>query len=154
MSLTFDPKRHKTFIPVNKNKYIGDVFPTARSNWETLFMQWLDYNPSILQWSSETLAIPYYDNLKKKNRRYYPDFTIQIKDASNKICIWVVEIKPAKEVSPPKLGKNKKEKTLLYESVTWNTNKAKWQAAEIYCRKRGWIFRILTEKDLFKGGKP
>jgi hypothetical protein len=33
-------------------------------------------------------------------------------------------------------------------------NRAKWAAAAQYCAKRGWFFRIMTEKDLFgKKGK-
>jgi len=32
--------------------------------------------------------------------------------------------------------------------MTWGVNQAKWKAAKEYCEKKGWEFRILTEKEL------
>jgi len=32
---------------------------------------------------------------------------------------------------------------------TYAKNTAKWKAAEEYCRKKGWKFKILSEKDIF-----
>ena len=46
---------------VNKNlaKYAGNNSPTYRSSWEFTFMMFCDNNPSIVQWASEPLRIPY-----------------------------------------------------------------------------------------------
>lgn len=152
MSHNYNPDKHTIFTPVNKEKYIGKELPVSRSSWERAFMQWADMNPSILNWSSEALAIPYYDNVKRKNRRYYPDFTIRVKDVDGQESTWVIEIKPYKETIPPIRGK-KKERTYMYEALTFQTNVAKWQAAEQFCKKYNVKFKLLTEKDLFNKGK-
>ena len=47
-------------------------------------------------------------------------------------------------------GKWKKTKKYITEVVTYGVNQAKWKAAEEFCEKRGWKFKVLTEKDLFK----
>jgi hypothetical protein len=61
---------------------------------------------------------------------------------------WLIEIKPYKETIQPKTHGNKSNKTKLYEAKTWEVNKAKWKAAERYCRLKNWKFKILTEKEL------
>jgi hypothetical protein len=33
--------------------------------------------------------------------------------------------------------------------MTWGVNEAKWKAAQEYCLDRGWVFQIMTEKQLF-----
>jgi hypothetical protein len=32
--------------------------------------------------------------------------------------------------------------------ATWGINQAKWAAAEIYCKERGWEFVKITERDV------
>ena len=149
MKRTFDPQKHILFTPMNQNKYRGELPLIVRSSWEHNFCKWCDINPSILLWSSESLAIPYYDEIKKKNRRYYPDFIIMVKNKENKEQLYVVEIKPFAQTHPPVRG-NKKESTMLNEVITYQTNVAKWKAAEKYCKKYGYNFKILTERDLYK----
>lgn len=149
---TFDPKRHKRFIPINENKYVGKDFPVCRSSWETHFCKWCDSNPNIIKWSSEAIQIPYYDPIQKKNRRYYPDFSMSVKGTDGRITNYIVEIKPYKETIQPTRGVNKKDRTVMYEFCTYQTNIAKWKSAIEFCRKHGIVFKILTEKDLFKEG--
>ena len=150
----FNPKKHQIFKPINFQKYDGKTYPICRSSWEFSFCKWLDGNKKVLQWSSESLFIPYKDPSNQiikgriKTRRYYPDFLVKI-DTNQGIVTWLVEIKPYKETIPPKQTVKKSTKTILYEAKTWKTNTAKWRAAQIYCKKRGWVFKILTEKDLF-----
>lgn len=148
----FNPDKHTVFRPINEEKYIGKTLPVARSTWECDFCVWADNNPSILKWSSESLQIPYYDPMSRKSRRYFPDFIMAIKDINDKISNWVVEIKPYSETIMPVRGR-KKEKTFQYQFATFQTNVAKWKAAEAFCRKYGYIFRLLTERDLYKGRK-
>ena len=152
-SSTFDPKRHKRFVPMNENKYVGKDYPVTRSSWETRFCEWCDKNPSVVSWASESIQIPYHDPVSKKDRRYYPDFSMVVKDVDGKLKKWLVEIKPYKETIPPTVHGNKKDRTVMYEFCTYQTNVAKWKAAQIFCRKYGIEFKILTEKDLFKDGK-
>jgi hypothetical protein len=48
---------------------------------------------------------------------------------------------------PPKPGRN--TKSLLRRQAEYVKNRAKWQAAEQWCKKKGYEFCILTEKELF-----
>ena len=69
------------YKPHNQQKYIGDPSNIIyRSMWERKCMKYFDNNPSVIKWSSEELAIPYYDSLSKRVRNYYPDFLIKIKN--------------------------------------------------------------------------
>jgi hypothetical protein len=149
MSSVFNPDKHTNYIPINKEKYIGKGPIICRSSWELDFCRWCDANPSILSWNSEGIEIPYYDVVKKKNRRYYPDFTIRVKEVDGTESVYIVEIKPEKETLIPKKGK-KKDRTFLYEMVTFQTNVCKWKAAQLFCRKYGYKFKLMTERDLYK----
>jgi hypothetical protein len=153
MSLVFDPKKHKIFKPLNLSKYKGQVYPTARSSWEYKFYEWCDITPGITSWAVESLSIDYYDPVKQKKRKYYPDVIMAVRDQNGKDKVFLVEIKPYKEVQAPVASPGKKEKTMVREAVTYQTNIAKWKAAEEYCKKRQMEFRIITEHDLFKDGK-
>ncbi len=146
-------KNHNIYKPNFPKKYGGEYPIIARSQWEYAFMQYLDMNPSIILWGSETTAIPYYNPIKKRQARYYPDFLIRVKDKDNKEKTYMIEIKPYKEVHPPKVTKKKSEVSKIYESATYITNVAKWRAAEDYCKKHNIIFRILTERELFVESK-
>jgi hypothetical protein len=148
-SATFKFGKHKIYQPLNEDKYIGKDLPVARSSWEFKYMEWCDKNPNILKWGSESLQIPYFDNIKKKHRRYYPDFTMLVKDTNGDVKKYIIEIKPYSQTIPPTTHGNKKDRTVMYEFVTYQTNVAKWNAAQLYCRQHGFIFKILTEHDLF-----
>lgn len=145
----FDSKRHKEYKPKFPDKYQGKYPIIIRSSYEESFIEFLENNENVIAWGSEDIQIPYYDPVRNKNRRYFPDFIIKIKDIDNKNTIWMVEIKPHKETIPPIITKGKSKKTLLTENKTWKTNIAKWKAAQIYCKKRNWKFKIITEKHLY-----
>jgi hypothetical protein len=140
--------RKSVFTPQNPAKLIGKSYCQARSSWETRFMRFLDKNPSILEWSSESIAIPYIDPVTRTLKRYFPDFLIKYKDRDNNIVMELIEIKPFKQTVPPVITKGKKRKTLLTEARVWSTNSAKWKAAQEYCKLRGLKFRIITEREL------
>lgn len=142
-------KRFSEFIPINYKKYVGRYPIIVRSGWERMFFQWLDVTPSVVEWSSENIAIPYYDPVQKKNRRYYPDVWMKIKNRNGGFDKFVVEIKPDKECRPPTKKGKKSKKTQLFQEATWLTNQAKFKAAEDYCRKRGYKFKLMTEKVMF-----
>lgn len=144
----FDPKRHTKFWPINKEKYIGKHLPViCRSTWEKDFCNYLDRNQSILAWASESIGIPYI--FKGKKKHYYPDFFIKIRNSQNEIEKYIIEIKPSKECRPPQKKGKKKHQTLINEKEVWEKNQAKWKAAEQYCKKRGYHFKILTEKNIY-----
>jgi hypothetical protein len=83
-----------------------------------------------------------------KKRKYYPDFIAKIKSGDGSIAIWLVEVKPYKATIPPRKNSRKAKKTALYEERTYQVNTAKWRAAQAYCDRKGWKFKILTEKQL------
>ena len=62
---------------------------------------------------------------------------------------YIIEIKPHKETVEPARKKNKTKRTLLKEMATWETNKAKFKSAQTFCRNKNWVFKIMTEKELF-----
>ena len=132
----------------NYKKYKGD--PTGvvyRSLWERKFMKWCDGNPNILEWWSEELAIPYYDPVQKKWRRYFPDFWMKVKEKNGKVESYLVEVKPKRQGEGPKPQKRKTKK-YLREVFDYATNQAKWQAAQEYCNDRLWKFMLVTEREL------
>ena len=148
MSNVFNPNKHTIYQPLNPKKYIGKELPISRSSYETAFCKWCDGNTGVIQWVSEPFAVPYYDIVKKKNRRYYPDFLIKVINRSKEISTYVIEIKPLSQVVAPVKKSNKK--TYMNEMATYATNMSKWNAADIICKKKGWQFKIITEKEIFK----
>ena len=147
MNNVFNPNKHSLYEPLYPEKYIGKQI-ICRSKWEFDFCNWCDNNSGILQWSSEPFAIPYFDVVRRKKRRYYPDFLIKVKGKDGKLNTYIIEIKPYKEVALPKRrGTNK---TKMYETITYATNVSKWKAADNWCKKKGWIFKIITEKELYR----
>jgi hypothetical protein len=140
------------FKPENPKKYMGDSDNIIyRSMWERRCMKYFDINPSILQWASEEVVIPYYDSMTKKVRRYFPDFLIKVK-TSEGINTHLIEVKPSKDLRPPVGGKGKKKSTVLYEMKTYQMNRDKFASARKWCDDRNITFDIWTEKHLQQRG--
>lgn len=135
----------------NREKYVGEVDNVVyRSSWERRFMVYADTNPSVLQWNSEELVIPYYSPVDKKMHRYFVDFWIKVATPNGEQVI-VIEVKPKAQTKPPVMGKTAKSKyRYLREMATWKVNEAKWMAAEEFCADRKWQFKILTEDHLVR----
>lgn len=136
------------FVPKNPEKLIGNARPTWRSSWELAMMNFLDSHPSVIQWASESIKIPYTNPLTGRRSQYVPDFLILYMDKAGKQHAELVEVKPKKEALVEN-AKSKRDKAFLI------LNTAKWGAAMAYCRKNGLVFRIITEDQLFyqKGKK-
>jgi hypothetical protein len=132
------PKKYKG----NPNNII------CRSSWERKFCSWCDLNENILEWGSEEFSINYYDPVKNKVRRYYPDFIIKVKEKTGLIKTYVIEIKPKKQTMPPNPNPTRKTKSWLHEVYTWETNNAKWKAANEFCKDHLLEFKIVTEDEL------
>lgn len=141
------------FKPKNPKKYIGD--PTniiCRSSWERKVCIYLDENTNILEWRSEEIAIPYISPLDNRYHRYFPDFIIKAKLPDGKTQTMMIEVKPKQQTKEPQ-KKKRITKAYITEVTTWGVNQAKWKAAEEYCLDRGWIFKILTEDEIFRNNK-
>lgn len=136
------------YQPENPKKYIGNPNNIiCRSSWERRFCSWCDKNENILEWGSEELYIPYYDPVKQRVRKYYPDFFIKVKESNGNIKKYIIEIKPKKQTQPPKVPK-RKTKSYLNEVYTYATNEAKWKAAIEFCKDHMIEFKIITEDHL------
>lgn len=143
------PKPRK-WRPKHPEKYIGDVsLIVARSSWEVRFLNWCDSNPNVLKYCSEEIVIPYVSPIDGRVHRYFVDMLVQLKTRSGKIQNVLIEIKPLMQTQPPKKTSGKSKDTYLNEVVTYETNRAKWEAAEQWCQKHDMKFMILTEKELF-----
>lgn len=140
----------KRYTPTHPEKYVGNVKNIVwRSSWEFEFNKFLDFNPNVLKWASEEIAIPYVKPTDKRIHRYYPDYWVQYKNKNGEIVQDLIEIKPKTQTQAPTKGR-KSKKTQLYESVTYAINVAKWAAATDFCKKYGMNFRLVTENELFK----
>jgi hypothetical protein len=109
-------------------------------------MHWLDSSANVIYWASEELVIPYYDPVSNKKRRYFPDFIVKIRKKDGSVMTHVLEVKPEYQTKQPE--RKRKTQKFINEQVTYIINQSKWKAAEEFCKDRGWVFQILTEKDL------
>ena len=135
------------FTPQNPQKYAGDATNIIwRSTWERKVMDWLDQSESVVYWSSEELAIKYYNPVDNKIHRYFPDFIIKVKKKDGTVMTHVIEVKPEHQTKQP--IRKKQTQKFINEYITYTINQSKWKAATEFCKDRGWEFRILTEKNL------
>ena len=132
-----------TFIPKNPSKLVGKAQPQYRSSWELYMMNFFDQSPSVLQWASESIRIPYKNPFDmRQTKQYVPDFLVLYIDKFGKKHAELIEVKPKKEAILEQ-AKSKRDKAFLI------LNSAKWQAAMKYCAKNGLTFRVMTEDDIF-----
>ena len=133
---------------INPCKYKGDISDVIyRSSWELKFMRWCDNSPSILEWGSETVIIPYKSPIDNNIHRYFVDFYIKTKDQQGKITKYLIEIKPERFTKPPPIPQRQTKK-FIQEVFNYGVNQSKWKAADTFCKDRGWKFLVLTEKEL------
>jgi hypothetical protein len=137
------------YKPTNPQKYIGDLTNIVyRSSYELRSFRWCDSNPSILEWSSESIIIKYFDPTTQKIRRYFPDLFVKLQEQTGDIKRYILEIKPKRQTIPPTPSPKKKTRTYLTEVKTYAKNEAKWRAAENFCKDNGLIFKLVTEEEL------
>lgn len=133
----------------NPKKYKGDPYNVVyRSSWELKVQKWLDNNSSVIEWSSEEVVIPYISPIDSKWHRYFVDFYAKVKNNQGQIVEYLIEVKPYAQTIEPQV-KKRVTKNYINEVYNWGVNSAKWKYAKDFCRKRGWEFRIMTEKDIF-----
>ena len=59
----------------NPAKFIGNKTPMYRSSWEFAFMKFCDESPSVSNWASESIRIPYRNPLTGKMTIYAVSYT-------------------------------------------------------------------------------
>ena len=136
------------YTPKNPKKYDGDPTKVVyRSSWELRLFNWCDSSPNVVRWSSEEVIVPYICPTDGKAHRYFVDAKVVILGKDGKERTYLVEVKPEKETAAPK---ERKRKTKGYwgEVMTWGKNQAKWTAADEYAKRRGWQFKLITEREL------
>lgn len=143
-------EKNQTFT-INGQKFevsAGDKYPViCRSRWEMMFVQYCDSNQDVLEWASEPYPIPYTNPVKKRQSVYVPDFLVAVRQQNGRIVKMLIEIKPAKEAL------NERARSAI-DTAKVIENQAKWKAAEWWCQRRGIMFRIMTEHDLFGAPQP
>jgi hypothetical protein len=130
----------------NPAKYVGGRTPTYRSSWEFAFMRFCDEHPSVSQWASEAIKIPYRNPLTGKHTIYVPDFFIVYADKRGRQKVELIEVKPANQAIKEKTGRSRANQ------ASYILNQAKWEAARAYCKQKGIFFRVVTENDIFHTG--
>jgi hypothetical protein len=134
------------YVIVNREKYAGNGTPRYRSGWELSFMKFCDTNDHVLQWASESIAIPYRHPITGKVTQYIPDFLITYRTRDNTMRAELIEIKP-KSQSVIESKMNSRDRAVVA------INYAKWDAATKWARKNGLSFRVITENDMFANGR-
>ena len=127
-------------------------YPFARSSYENRMFTWLDNNKNVLSWGSEVIQCQYINMNDKKIHRYWVDIYMEMKNSDGITRKYIIEIKPKKKLTPPKLPKNKTRKAMAnydYAMAEFIQNKSKWDSAKLWGQKHGMIFDIVTEEQLF-----
>jgi len=135
------------YTPERVEKYTGTSPIVYRSGLELSFFRWCDRNDKVVEWGSESVVLPYISPKDGKMHRYFVDGNIKLK-TNQGIKKYLIEVKPSTQTKPPTTSKKKKRSTILYEQVAWAVNTQKWKSAAAWCEKNGYVFAILTEKDL------
>ena len=134
------------YHPVNQEKYAGRNVPTYRSSWELSFMRFCDNHPSVIQWASEAISIPYKNPLTGNNTFYIPDFFIMYQDKNGRHHAELIEVKPRKQTTL-KDARSPRDKAAAM------VNYAKWAAADAWAKQNGMVFRVVTEDNIYQGSK-
>ena len=102
------------YKPKNPQKYKGNPENIIyRSLWERKVMVWLDKSPNIVWWTSEELAITYFNPVDKNLHKYYPDFVFLQKTNEKDTKTVMLEVKPKKQTKPPRKSSKKSNSTYL-----------------------------------------
>ena len=135
------------FYPKHPLKYKGDPNKIIyRSSWEVRVMKYLDENDGVVWWASEEMNVKYISPVDGRVHRYFPDFVVKVRRKDNSSTIFMLEVKPEAQT---KLRQPKRvTKQYINEAATYAINQAKWKYAEEFCKDHGWVFRVVTEKDL------
>jgi len=136
------------FRPLNPEKYNGTLPIIYRSGLELQYFRFLDKNPRILTWSSESIVVPYQNPLTGRVHRYFVDNSATMRDEKGSIVKYLIEIKPYSKLTPPPPSNKRKPQNTVMLQREYLQNKAKWEAASQWSQKHGYKFIILTEKNM------
>lgn len=157
-------------VIANTDKYVGDPSKIIyRSTWEFAFIKYCDASPSVVKWSSEPIAVKYFDKVSKLvecqkykldpnnpsnwiQKNYYIDFWCMVDNGNGEIKKLFIEIKPSnklvKPVPPPKDASPSVIKKFNTIAKEYLINEEKFKAMKKYAESNGAEFHIFTEKTL------
>lgn len=107
-----------------------------RSSYELKFITWLENSDKVKRWGSECMKIPYLW-VDGSTHSYFPDYVVEMESGE----IMLVEIKPYNQTHKP-LNEN------CWGAKEYAKNMCKWKAAQEFCKKKGYTFKVLTEKTI------
>lgn len=136
------------YEPQNPRKYKGKQPIVYRSSLEKRVFYLLDTNSSITEWGSESIVVPYISPVDQRVHRYFVDLNFKYRDSKGNIVKYLIEIKPFKQTLKPVQTPRKRQRTFLTESYQYAVNLAKWDSATQWANKHGYVFKIITEKDM------
>ena len=84
-------------------------------------MKWCDITPSVQEWGSEEIIIPYISLLMESATDIFLIFMLK-----SPIGSILLKVKPLKQTKEPKTQK-RHDKTYINEVVTYAVNQAKWK---------------------------
>jgi hypothetical protein len=126
-----DPRScKKVFEQLSRDRII------YRSSYEFKFIMWLENSDKVSRWGSECIKIPYLW-VDGTTHSYYPDYFVEMVDGTKML----VEIKPHNQTQKP-MNEN------CWGAKEYAKNMCKWKAAQEFCQKKGFIFKVLTEKTI------
>jgi hypothetical protein len=73
---------------------------------------------------------------------------MELKNTEDKIIKYIVEVKPYNSTIPPKRPK-RISKSYLNQVKNYIVNKCKWESAIKFCAEKGYVFKLITENDLY-----
>lgn len=111
-------------------------------------MEWFDRNDFIVEWTSESVVIPYLKPTTNKIARYFVDFSVVFKESNGTLIKYLIEYKPKKFTVKPVKTKRMSDSTYFNLCQTYMINEAKWTAARLYSAKKNMKFVVITEQNL------
>lgn len=130
------------YTVINKEKYIGNNTPYARSSWEFAVMRFLDTNTNVIKWANEVIKIKYFNSFTHKYTIYIPDFIVTYKDKHGVLFTEILEVKPKCQTL---MGESKKKS----DKTAAQLNAMKWKAAVEFAESHGMKFRVITEDSIW-----
>lgn len=117
-------------------------------------MRFLDTNPLVVGWAYEPFSIPYVSPIDGKVHKYIVDFIAQVERNGRRKTL-LMEVKPRLQTPESLLsqltkirGTSLNRNSVLNRVLTVSINDAKWKAARAVCEKKGWEFKLITEKEI------
>lgn len=129
------------FTPKNREKYVGTIPFKLLSLWERSVCEYLDECKSVTRWAYEGTEIPYVCPHDGRLRKYIPDFLVQFEDVNGKRRNFIWEVKPKKQAYL-------RESARKGDRMIFETNLAKFRAAQEFCKAHNMEFAVITEDDI------